>query len=205
MPKPTKGARLGGGAAHERAMLANLAQSLFEHGRITTTETRAKRLQPLAERLITKAKRGDLHARRQVQAVIRNKTIHVRNAPGDAKTVVHRLFTEIAPAMADRNGGYTRITKVGTRKGDNAPLAVIELVLEPVDSKPSKAAAKVTKKAAAKKAEPVEETVIEEAVETEEITEVEAAEAVETEGAEVEADATEATEAGAEEADSEKE
>lgn len=205
MPKPTKGARLGGGAAHERALLANLAQSLFEHGRITTTETRAKRLQPLAERLITKAKRGDLHSRRQVQAVIRNKTIHVRNAPGDAKTVVHRLFTEIAPAMADRNGGYTRITKVGTRKGDNAQLVVIELVLEPVSAKPSKAATKVTKKAA-EKVEPVEETVVNETVEAEEVAETPAEEVVEAEEtAEVEADAVEATEADVEEADSTKE
>lgn len=186
MPQPTKGARLGGGASHERAILANLAQSLFEHGRITTTQARAKRLQPLAERLITKAKRGDLHARRQVQAVIRNKTVHVRNAPGDAKTIVHRLFTEIAPAMAEREGGYTRITKVGTRKGDNAQLVVIELVLEPVSAKPAKAAEKATKKAAAKKVEkPVEEVAAEET----------AAEVVEAEAAE----ATEAVEAVAEE------
>src|SRR5690625_831327 len=123
MPKPTKGPRLGGGPAHERLMLANLAQSLFEHGRIRTTESRAKRLRPEAERLITKAKRGDLHARRQVLAVLSRKDI------------VHTLFTEIAPSMAERHGGYTRITKIGPRKGDNAPMAVIELVTEPVSPK----------------------------------------------------------------------
>jgi len=116
MPTPTKGPRLGGGPAHERLILANLATSLFEHGRITTTEAKAKRLRPLAERLISKAKRGDLHARRQVLRVIRDKSI------------VHELFVEIGPRYADRPGGYTRITKVGPRKGDNAPMAVIELV-----------------------------------------------------------------------------
>ena len=128
MPKPTKGPRLGGGPAHERLLLANLAAALYTHERITTTETKAKRLRPLAERLITFAKRGDLHARRRVLAVI-----------GD-KSVVHKLFTEIAPQVADREGGYTRITKIGNRKGDNAPMAVIELVLEPVT--PKKRAAK---------------------------------------------------------------
>src|SRR3954465_11484402 len=116
MPTPTKGPRLGGGPAHERLMLANLATSLFEHGRITTTEAKAKRLRPLAERLITFAKRGDLHARRRVLSVVH------------AKEVVHTLFAEIGPGFADRAGGYTRITKVGPRKGDNAPMAVIELV-----------------------------------------------------------------------------
>ena len=123
MPKPTKGPRLGGGPAHERLLLANLAAALFTHKRITTTETKAKRLRPLAERLVTFAKRGDLHARRRVLGVI-----------GD-KAVVHKLFTEIAPQVADREGGYTRITKIGNRKGDNAPMAVIELVLEPVTPK----------------------------------------------------------------------
>src|SRR5690349_1699894 len=118
MPTPTKGPRLGGGAAHERLLLANLATALFEHGRITTTEAKARRLRPLAERLITKAKRGDLHARRQVLSVIRDKG------------VVHTLFTEIGPRFDTRQGGYTRITKIGPRKGDNAPLAVIELVEE---------------------------------------------------------------------------
>ena len=116
MPTPTKGPRLGGGPAHERLMLANLATALFEHGRITTTEAKAKRLRPLAERLVTKAKRGDLHARRQVMSVIRDKG------------VAHALFAEIGPRYENRPGGYTRITKIGPRKGDNAPMAVIELV-----------------------------------------------------------------------------
>ncbi|MDQ1697311.1 MAG: large subunit ribosomal protein [Frankiaceae bacterium] len=116
MPTPTKGPRLGGSPSHERLMLANLATALFEHGRITTTRTRARRLRPLAERLITFAKRGDLHSRRQVLTVVRDKE------------VVHELFTEIGPRFAERAGGYTRITKIGPRKGDNAPMAVIELV-----------------------------------------------------------------------------
>jgi large subunit ribosomal protein L17 len=116
MPTPTKGPRLGGSPSHERLMLANLATSLFEHGRITTTETKAKRLRPLAEKLVTLAKRGDLHARRQVMTTIRDKD------------VVHTLFAEIGPRYENRPGGYTRITKVGPRKGDNAPMAVIELV-----------------------------------------------------------------------------
>ena len=118
MPTPTKGTRLGGSPAHERLMLANLATSLFEHDRITTTEAKAKRLRPLAEKLITFAKRGDLHARRQVMTVIRDKD------------VVHKLFAEIGPKMADRPGGYTRIIKTNPRKGDNAPMAVIEIVEE---------------------------------------------------------------------------
>jgi len=118
MPTPTKGARLGGGPAHERLMLANLATALFEHGKITTTEAKAKRLRPLAEKLVTFAKKGDLAARRQVMAQIQNKN------------VVHTLFTEIGPRFATREGGYTRITKVGPRKGDNAPMAVIELLTE---------------------------------------------------------------------------
>src|SRR6185295_10508448 len=116
MPQPTKGPRLGAGPAHERLMLANLATSLFTYDRITTTEAKAKRLRPLAERLITFAKRGDLHARRQVMSVIRDKD------------VVHKLFAEIGPKFAERAGGYTRIVKTGPRKGDNAPMAVIELV-----------------------------------------------------------------------------
>ena len=123
MPTPTKGPRLGGGPAHERLILANLATSLFEHDQITTTTAKAKRLRPLAERLVTFAKRGDLHARRRVLTVVRDKS------------VVHRLFTEIAPDMAERPGGYTRITKIGNRKGDNAPMAVIELVREPLSPK----------------------------------------------------------------------
>jgi large subunit ribosomal protein L17 len=118
MPTPTKGPRLGSGPAHERLMLANLATSLFEHERITTTAAKAKRLRPLAERLITFAKRGDLHARRQVLSVIRDKD------------VVHKLFAEIGPKFAERPGGYTRILKTGARKGDNAPMAIIELVEE---------------------------------------------------------------------------
>ena len=116
MPTPNKGPRMGGSPAHERLMLANLATALFEHGRITTTETKAKRLRPLAEKLVTFAKRGDLHARRQVMTTIRDKD------------VVHTLFAEIGPRYENRPGGYTRITKVGPRKGDNAPMAVIELV-----------------------------------------------------------------------------
>ena len=116
MPTPTKGARLGGGPAHERLMLANLSQSLFEHGRITTTVTRAKRLRPYAERLITFAKRGDLASRRRVMGVIHDKS------------VVHTLFTEIGPSFAERNGGYTRIVRLGPRKGDGAEQAMLELV-----------------------------------------------------------------------------
>src|SRR5690554_1257369 len=148
MPTPTKGPRLGGGPAHERLMLAGLATSLFEHRRITTTETKAKRLRPLAERLITFAKRGDLHSRRRVLTVVRDKSI------------VHELFTEIAPAMAERNGGYTRITKVGHRKGDNAPMAVIELVTEPVSPKQAtvREAVKATERAAKKTEKPADET-----------------------------------------------
>jgi large subunit ribosomal protein L17 len=123
MPSPTKGPRIGGGPAHERLILSNLATQLFENDRITTTEAKAKRLRPLAERLVTFAKRGDLHARRRVMTVVRDKG------------VVHRLFVEIAPDMAEREGGYTRITKIGARKGDNAPMAVIELVREPLAKK----------------------------------------------------------------------
>ena len=156
MPKPTKGPRLGGGPAHERLMLANLAAALFTHKSIKTTETKAKRLRPLAERLITFAKRGDLHARRRVLSVI-----------GD-KEVVHVLFTEIAPLVADREGGYTRITKVGNRKGDNAPMAVIELVLEPVNPKPksAKKTAKAAPAAAPVDEAPADETSDESEVET---------------------------------------
>ncbi|GGO06426.1 hypothetical protein GCM10010116_12650 [Microbispora rosea subsp. aerata] len=118
MPKPTKGPRLGGSPSHERLILANLATALFQNGRITTTEAKARRLRPLAEKLITKAKKGDIHNRRQVLTVVRDKS------------VVHHLFTEIAPTYAERPGGYTRITKLGPRKGDSAPMAVIELVTE---------------------------------------------------------------------------
>ena len=156
MPTPTKGPRLGGSPAHERLMLANLATALFEHGRITTTEAKAKRLRPLAERLITFAKRGDLHARRRVMTVIHDKS------------VVHALFTEIGPNFAGRPGGYTRITKIGPRKGDNAPMAVIELV-EPMTEAVIAEATGATKRAAKEKAAApaaaapvVEETVVEE-------------------------------------------
>jgi large subunit ribosomal protein L17 len=141
MPTPTKGPRLGGGPAHERLILANLATSLFENDQITTTETKAKRLRPLAERLITFAKRGDLHARRRVLTVVRDKG------------VVHRLFTEIAPDMAERPGGYTRITKIGARKGDNAPMAVIELVREPIAKKATVKEAEAATRRSAKQAE----------------------------------------------------
>jgi large subunit ribosomal protein L17 len=135
MPTPKKGARLGGSPAHQKLIIANLATSLFEHGRITTTEAKARVLRPVAERLITKAKKGDLHNRRQVLSTIRDKG------------VVHTLFTEIAPRYAERPGGYTRITKVGPRKGDNAPMAVIELVTE--EYTPSAPAARRTTSASA--------------------------------------------------------
>lgn len=130
MPKPTKGPRLGGSPSHQRIILANLATQLIEHGRITTTETRARRLQPLVETLITKAKRGetDVHARRLVAKTIRDKSVG------------HVLFTEVAPAMAGREGGYTRITKIGARKGDNAQMAIIELITTPVAKKTTKTA-----------------------------------------------------------------
>jgi large subunit ribosomal protein L17 len=139
MPSPAKGARLGGSPAHERHILANLATALFEHGRITTTEAKARRLRPVAERLITKAKRGDLHARRQVLSTISNKSI------------VHSLFTEIGPRYGNRNGGYTRIVKIGPRKGDNAPMAVIELV-EPLAEQVVTEATSTTRRAAKKSA-----------------------------------------------------
>ena len=162
MPTPTKGPRLGGSPAHERIILANLAAQLFEHGRITTTETKAKRVRPLAEKLISKAKRGDLHSRRLVMQTITNRD------------VVHVLFTEIAPALEGREGGYTRITKVGNRKGDNAPMAVIEIVTESVEESRKnkgktapKAAAKPAKAEAKAAAVEVEETVETPAVEAE--------------------------------------
>ena len=172
MPTPTKGPRLGGGPAHERLMLANLATALFEHGRITTTEAKAKRLRPLAERLITFAKRGDLHARRRVMTVIRDKG------------VVHTLFAEIGPRYENRPGGYTRIIKIGPRKGDNAPMAVIELVEAlTVQQKAVGEAEGATKRAAKEKsakkkaaAAPVEETTTDEVV-TDETTDATATEA----------------------------
>lgn len=150
MPTPTKGPRLGGSPSHQRIILANLATQLFEHGRITTTEAKARRLRPLAEKLITKAKRGDIHARRSVLTTVRDKS------------VVHTLFTEIAPTFEGREGGYLRITKVGPRKGDNAPMAVIELVTESVeDSKKANVRGTTARPASARQAataasEPVE-------------------------------------------------
>ena len=189
MPTPTKGPRLGGSPAHERLMLANLATALFEHGRITTTEAKAKRLRPLAERLITFAKRGDLHARRRVMTVIHDKS------------VVHALFTEIGPNFAGRPGGYTRITKIGPRKGDNAPMAVIELV-EPMTEAVIAEATGATKRAAKEKAAApaaaapvVEETVVEETAVVEETPEAVVEETVVDEVATDEAAADEAAEA----------
>lgn len=196
MPTPPKGPRLGGSPAHERHMLANLATALFDHREITTTETRAKRLQPLAERLITFGKRGDLHARRKVMRTI-----------GD-KRIVHELFTEIGPAMAERNGGYTRITKVGPRKGDNAPMAVIELIMEPVSPKQAtlREAEKATERAApdtsragesaAEQASEAGEDVTA-ADETEPADETESAEEEPSEAAEVQAEQTKAAQAEA--------
>ena len=182
MPKPTKGPRLGGGPAHERLMLANLAAALFTHKSIKTTETKAKRLRPLAERLITFAKRGDLHARRRVLTVIHDKG------------VVHELFTEIAPLLAEREGGYTRITKLGFRKGDNASMVQIELVLEPVTPK-VKSTKSSTKAAPA--AAPAEETAAEETP-VEASAETEAAEAEVVEETTADATASEETTAEAE-------
>ena len=155
MPKPKKGPRLGGSPAHQRLIVSNLATQLFEHGRITTTEAKARVLRPVAEKLITKAKRGDLHNRREVLKTVRDKS------------VVHVLFTEIAPTFSERPGGYTRITKIGPRKGDNAPMAVIELVTEAYEPKSAKPAKKTAaKKAAPAKAEdkPVEDAPAEETV-----------------------------------------
>jgi large subunit ribosomal protein L17 len=198
MAAPTKGPRLGGGPAHERLMLANLAAALFTHKSIKTTETKAKRMRPLVERLITFAKRGDLHARRRVLGVI-----------GD-KTVVHELFTQIAPLVAEREGGYTRITKLGFRKGDNASMVQIELVLEPVNAKPkAKASTKAAKPEPVVEAENVDEVAADatpaeavesEAVETEAVETAEQVEAVDAETAEVVAEEAPAAEAAADEA-----
>jgi large subunit ribosomal protein L17 len=157
MPTPKKGARLGGSPAHQRLILSNLATALFEHGRITTTEAKARVLRPHAEKLITKAKKGDLHNRREVLKTIRDKS------------VVHVLFTEIAPTFADRPGGYTRITKIGPRKGDNAPMAVIELVTEAYSPK----APATRRTAAAAAPAPVEEAPAESAADVETVVEVE--------------------------------
>lgn len=199
MPTPTKGARLGGSPSHQRAILANLATALFEHGRITTTETRARRLRPVAERLITKAKRGDLHARRQVLSTIRDKD------------VVHVLFTEIGPRYENRNGGYTRIVKIGPRKGDNAPMAVIELV-EPLAEQVVQEATSATRRAATQTAAPSadadvsaeagEEAASEtaEAAATEAVASVDEAEGVEADDVQDEADGAETEAADAESA-----
>ncbi len=180
MPTPKKGARLGGSPAHQRLILSNLATALFEHGRITTTEAKARTLRPLAEKLITKAKKGDLHNRREVLKTVRDKS------------VVHVLFTEIAPTFAERPGGYTRITKIGPRKGDNAPMAVIELVTESYTPAPPKA--KKAKVEAPKPEAPVEATEADS----------DAAEATEVEETEAPADEAPAAEAPAAEADEEK-
>ncbi|MGZ4449134.1 MAG: 50S ribosomal protein L17 [Nocardioides sp.] len=164
MPTPKKGKRLGGSPAHQRLIISNLATALFEHGRITTTEAKARVLRPHAEKLITKAKKGDLHNRREVLKTIRDKG------------VVHILFTEIAPTFAERPGGYTRITKIGPRKGDNAPMAVIELVTEAYSPTP-----KAAKPAPAAAAAPVEEAPADETVEADTTTEAEPTETLETE------------------------
>lgn len=187
MAAPTKGPRLGGGPAHERLMLRNMATSLFKHGKITTTETKAKRLRPLAERLVTFAKRGDLAARRRVLMSITDKS------------VVHTLFTDIAPQVADRQGGYTRITKLGYRKGDNAPLALIELVLEPVNPKAVNKKPKLANAVKAAAVAVVADETVEEIV-ADEIQEAAAAEAAVEAAAEAAAPAEAAVEAaGAEE------
>jgi len=180
MPKPTKGPRLGGGPAHERLMLANLAVALFTHKSIETTETKAKRLRPLAERLVTFGKRGDLHARRRVLAILRNK---------DA---THELFAIIAPQVESREGGYTRITKTRFRKGDNASMAQIELVLEPVSPKPK--SAKKTAAAAAAAAAPVAKpaAVVADEVAVDEVVDAPVEETVETEVVETDTVADEA-------------
>ena len=218
MPQPSKGKRMGGSPAHERLILANLATALFEHGRITTTEARARRLRPVAERLITISKKGDLHARRRVLTVIRNKD------------VVHTLFAEIGPRYENREGGYTRIVKIGPRKGDNAPMAVIELVealdaaraAEGVARRAAKEAemAKAAKDAAAAKeaatatvvvdevvadsgSDEVAEAVESESMNTEEVAAVEEVEVIEAEAAVEEAVAVEEA-ATSEEASEEK-
>jgi large subunit ribosomal protein L17 len=188
MPTPTKGARMGGSAAHQRHLLSNLATALFEHGKITTTEARARRLRPYAERLITFAKRGDLSARRQVLTVVTDKS------------VVHTLFTEIGPQFATRDGGYTRITKIGPRKGDNAPLAVIELIQEEAEAKP--------RRRRARRSQPARPAASAAAPETTEATEAPADEAdadvtAEAPEADVTAEGTDAETADAESADAE--
>ena len=197
MPTPTKGPRLGGSSAHQKHMLANLATALFEHGKITTTEARARRLRPLAERLITYAKRGDLHARRQVLTVVTDKG------------VVHTLFTEIGPSFSARDGGYTRITKIGSRKGDNAALAVIELIPEEAEAKPRRrrarraqpAAQRATARPAAAAAAPAEAgELAAEAADSGDAAEVASADAAAGEDAAASAEDVAAEDAGAEDA-----
>ena len=187
MPTPTKGARMGGSPAHQKHMLANLAASLFEHGKITTTEARARRLRPYAEKLITFAKRGDMHARRQVLTVVPDKGI------------VHSLFTEIAPGFADRNGGYTRITKLGPRKGDAAPMAVIELVTGEVGAKQRRRARRPAAQPAAATAAAAEADTVEE--ETSEAVAAEADDVDETAEVTAEADDAEADDTEADDTD----
>jgi len=194
MPKPTKGPRLGGSSSHQKALLANLATSLFEHGRIKTTEPKARALRPYAEKLITHAKKGTLHNRREVMKKIRDKD------------VVHTLFAEIGPFFSDRNGGYTRIIKVENRKGDNAPMAVIELVREKTVTDEANRArrAAASKKAAPAKAAPAaeEEAVVEDApVEETSVEDAKAEDAAIEDAQTAEAEA-EVAEADAEKADS---
>jgi large subunit ribosomal protein L17 len=193
MPTPTKGARMGGSAAHQKHILANLATSLFEHGKITTTEARARRLRPVAERLVTFAKRGDLHARRQVLTVVRDKS------------VVHTLFTEIGPSFAERDGGYTRITKLGPRKGDAAPMAVIELVGEETaaSAQPRRRARRAGTQAAPASAVAAEAAATDEAAETEAGLETTPEEAELAESAVPESEAPEPEEPESEEPESE--
>jgi large subunit ribosomal protein L17 len=188
MPTPTKGHRLGGSSAHQRHMLANLATALFEHGKITTTEARARRLRPYAERLITFAKRGDLHARRQVLTVVTDKG------------VVHTLFTEIGPRFETREGGYTRITKIGPRKGDNAPLAVIELVSEEADAKPRRRRARRPQPSRAARVTPAAEAAVADDAADEPVADVDEAGAA---APSDEADAGSADEESADDADAE--
>jgi len=185
MPTPTKGRRLGGSSAHQRHIMANLATALFEHGKITTTEAKARRLRPYAERLITFAKRGDLHARREVLTVVTDKG------------VVHTLFTEIGPRFATRAGGYTRITKIGPRKGDNAPLAVIELVEEEAAATPSRRRRVRRAPAPARRAQPKADA---EAAAAESAAADEAAPAEDTVAADTEAEDTEAQDTEAQDA-----
>src|SRR5207248_4100443 len=189
MPTPTKGRRLGGSSAHQRHILSNLATALFEHGKITTTEAKARRLRPYAERLITFAKRGDLHARREVLTVVTDRG------------VVHTLFSEIGPRFATREGGYTRITKIGPRKGDNAPLAVIELVEEEAAATPSRRRRPRRPAAPARPARPkagADAAAAESAAAAEAVDQAEGTVAADVEADETEAEDTEAQDAATE-------